>query len=161
MSENDNFENNDQQDDQQPCCGSSSCSDSGNCASKIKYAAFGFIMLLAVGVAANALIEKNKGTSATCGSNTACGDISSYDSTSAPKETSACCPSQKADASADAMASDSASKETAASCPTQTADTSTCTMGSDSADSTSPSKKDCCGSEACKDKDKAEAAGVK
>lgn len=138
MSENENIENTDQQDDQQPCCGSSSCSDSGNGASKMKYAAFGFIMLLAVGVAANALIEKNKGLSAsTCGTNActtcpsqlgglgACDDSDNCSLAPAPQETAACCPSQKAAAS-------------------------DCTMTSASAASACPSKKDCCGSEACK-----------
>lgn len=138
MNENDNIENNDQQEDQQPCCEPSSCSDSGNCTGKMKYAAFGLIMLLAVGVAAHALIEKNKNPNAsTCGSNTACGDISSCDL--AP-----------------------ASKEADAGCPMQGADSSTCTMKSDSdaagystEPAACPSKKDCCGSEACKDKAKA------
>ncbi|HEG42855.1 MAG TPA: hypothetical protein ENH94_02285 [Phycisphaerales bacterium] len=150
MSENENIENNDQQDDQQPCCESSSCSDSGNCASKMKYAAFGLIMLLAVGVAAHALIEKNKGVSAsTCGTNActtcpsqlgglgSCGDSDNCALAPKPKETAAGCPSQKADAGTCAMGSASGCSSKSAGCP---------------------SEKKCCGSETCKEKDKADEA---
>ena len=141
MNENDNLENTDAQEDAQSCC-----SDSGNCASKMKYAAFGIVMLLAVGVAAHALIEKHKNPAAsTCGtsctpvsdqaqSSDGCGSKSSCDSAPAPKETSTSCPMQKADAK-------TCSKDSAASgCPTES--------------KTCPSEKKCCGSDACKDKAK-------
>ena len=124
MSENENIENNDQQDDQQPSCASGNCSDSAKDPGKMKYAAFGFIMLLAVGVAAHALIEKHKNPNAsTCGTNACtpcpsqlggtatCDDSDGCSLAPKAKETDACCPSQKADA-------DTCSKGSAASgCP--------------------------------------------
>ncbi len=142
MNENDNTENTDQQEDPQSCCPSANDADSGNCASKIKYAAFGIVMLLAVGVAAHALIEKHKNPAASaCWSNA-----------------SKTCPdqAQSSDACGGMSSCDSAqaSKGTAANCPMQTADSSTCSMKSDSAASGCPSEKKCCGSQACKDKAK-------
>ena len=145
MSENENIENTDQQNEEQSCCSSGDCSSSAKETGKMKYAAFGFIMLLAVGVAANALIEKHKGISAsTCGTN-AC----------------TTCPSQLGGLGT-CDDSDNCSlapkpKETAACCPSQTATNSTCSK--DSAAAGCQVKKDCCGSEGCKVK--AEAAEVK
>ena len=106
MDENENIEKNDAQSD----CASGNCSSTGagKDAGKMKYAAFGFIMLLAVGVAASALIEKAKNPNAsTCGTNACttcpsqlggsatCDDSSNCPLTAKAKTTDACSSSQK------------------------------------------------------------------
>ena len=168
MNENENIEKN----DDQSCCPSGSCPDAGvgKNGGKMKYAAFGFIMLLAAGVAANALIEKHKNPNAsTCGTNacTTCpsqlGGIATCDDSSscslAAKDDSSSCSLTAKDDSVSCPLSAKA-KTTDACCPSQKTDAGTCSQDSVACPSektcgdakTCDKAKACCGSETCGDK---------